>query len=134
MSAMKWMTIMLAGMLLLLGASPDQSLAEESYHGGAAMVANDAGLSLEGLRRDQELFYGPPRNSAGSPAAGSDRDKGFMACHLVDGCGYTVNPQVMIELQYSIVNPEPAEAAFANNDVAGDRFAPNFMVGFSYHF
>ena len=131
---MKRMTIMLAGLLLVLGVGSGQALGDEYHRDGAAMVANDAGLSIEGLRRDQELFYGPPTANADSLAALEDAEKGFLACHLADGCGYAVNPQVMIELQYSIVSPEQAEPAFASNEVAGDRFAPNLMVGFSYHF
>ena len=130
---MKRMTIMLAGLMLLLGAGAGQARAEELNRGDAAVFANDAGLSIEGLRPDQDLFHGPPLGNI-VPAQEADGDKGFLACHLADGCGYAVNPQVMIELQYSIVSPEQAGAALANNDVAGDRFAPNLMVGFSYHF
>ena len=54
-------------------------------------------------RRDQALFYDLPQASVESSPEDDSDTKGILACHFTNGCGYTVNPQVMIDLQYSIV-------------------------------
>lgn len=131
---MKVRTLILAGLLLMLsGAGLDQALAGEYDRDSAATLANDAGLSLEGLRRDQALFYDLPQAGVEAPPQDDD-DKGLLACHFTNGCGYAVNPQVMIDLQYRIVMPEEAEATFARNDSLADRLAPNVMFGLHYSF
>ena len=132
---MKVRTLILAGLMLsmLLGAAPGQALAGEYEQGSAEILANDAGLSLEGLRRDQALLYDLPQAGVETPSQDDD-DQGVLACHFTNGCGYAVNPQVMIDLQYRIVTPEESGATFARNDSLADRLAPNVMFGLRYSF
>lgn len=128
---MKRLTVMTAALMLLIAG---QALAEVSNDDSAAMLANDQGLSLEGLRRDQTLLYDLPRPVAETPPEEDDSSKGILACHFTNGCGYVVNPQVMVDLQYRIAVPETSETAFARNNSPGDRLAPNVMVGVRYNF
>jgi len=130
---MKRMTIILAG-LLILGMTSGLAFAEPSGDDSIATLANDAGLSIEGLRRDQALFYDLPQAGVDSSPEDDGDTKGILACHFTNGCGYTVNPQVMIDLQYSIVSSENSETTFARNDSLADRLAPNVMFGLHYNF
>lgn len=130
---MKRISIILAGLLLLvMGSGP--VFAEVPGEDSAATLANDSGLSLEGLRRDTGLFYSAARATDSGASAGEDGDDGLLTCHFTDGCGYAVNQQVMIDLQYSIVSVDEPEHNVARNDLAGDRLAPNVMIGFHFNF
>jgi hypothetical protein len=131
---MKRTTIILAGLILLLGVNP--ALASAQAHDGesAAILANDAGLSLEGLRRDMGLVYDMPRASVAGQSAPEEAVEGLLSCHFTDGCGYVVNPQVAIDLQYRVTASEVSPYTFANNDRSGDVFAPNVSLGFRYNF
>ena len=133
---MKRMTIIVAG-LLILGMTSGVAFAETSGEDSVATLANDAGLSLEGLRRDNGLFYADARASvAGETGAetGGAGGAGLLTCHFTDGCGYAVNQQVMIDLQYSIVSVDDPERAVASNGTLGDRLAPNVMLGLHFNF
>jgi len=130
---MKRMTIILAG-LLILGMTSGAAFAETSSEDSVATLANDAGLSLEGLRRDNGLFYTYAQASAAGEAEAEESDAGLLTCHFTDGCGYAVNQQVMIDLQYSIASVDDTESTVASNDVAGDRLAPNVMLGLHFNF
>lgn len=131
---MKRTTILLAGLILLLGVSPALVLAQAHNEESAAILANDAGLSLEGLRRDMGLVYDMPRASVDGQSAPEESDEGLLICHFTDGCGYVVNPQVAIDLQYHVTASDTSSYTFANNDRPGDIFAPNITLGFRYNF
>jgi hypothetical protein len=131
---MKRTTIILAGLMLFFGVSPALASAEANDRESAAMLANDAGLSLEGLRRDMGLVYDVPRASVAGQPAQTESDEGLLSCHFTDGCGYVVNPQVAIDLQYRMTASDTPSYNFANNDRSGDIFAPNVTLGFRYSF
>jgi len=131
---MKRTTIILAALILLLGVSPASSVAEAQDQDGAAVLANDAGLSLEGLRRDMGLVYDTPRASVAGQSQEEDGNEGLFACHFTGGCGYTVNPQVMVDLQYRLTEREETPYTFANKNGPGEVFAPNLMLGVRYTF
>lgn len=131
---MKRTTIILAGLIVLLGVNPALALAQAHDEESAAILANDAGLSLEGLRRDMGLVYDMPRASVDGQPAQEESDKGLLTCHFTDGCGYMVNPQVAIDLQYRVTASDASAYTFANNDRPGDIFAPNVTLGFRYNF
>ena len=130
---MKRMTIILAG-LLILGMTSGGAFAETSSEDSVATLANDAGLSLEGLRRDNGLFYAAARASVADEAGAEESDAGLLTCHFTDGCGYAVNRQVMIDVQYSIVSVDDPERTVASSAAVGDRLAPNVMLGLHFNF
>lgn len=130
---MKRMTIILAG-LLILGMSSGAAFAEPSGEDSVATLANDAGLALEGLRRDNGLFYADARASVAGEDRTEDSDAGLLTCHFTDGCGFAVNQQVMIDLQYSIVSVEDQDRTVASNGTIADRLAPNVMLGLRFNF
>ncbi len=127
-------TIILVVLMLLLGVSPAPTFAEVQDQDGAAVLANDAGLSLEGLRRDMGLVYDAPRASVAGESQEEDGVEGLFACHFTGGCGYVVNPQVMVDLQYRLTEREETPYTFANKNVSGETFAPNLMLGVRYTF
>lgn len=131
---MKRMTVILVGTLLMLGGIVAPACAETSGEESVAMLANDAGLKLEGLRRDTSLFYEQPRASVVAEGD-KETDAGpLLTCHFTDGCGFAVNPQVKIDLQYQLVEVEEAERSIARNGFLGERFSPNVTLGLHINF
>lgn len=130
---MKRIAIIFAGVMLLV-MSTGAVFAEVSGEDSVVTLANDSGLSLEGLRRDAGLFYEEARATDPGEGGDADSDAGLLTCHFTDGCGYAVNPQVMIDLQYGIVNVDDVENHVARNGTVGDRLVPNVMLGLHINF
>jgi len=130
---MKGLTLLLTGLMLLLGIATAGAETGPYTSGSAAFASGDAGLSLH----DPVADSAPPVET--SPEFAVHDDEGLTATQTLTVWDYAISPQLSFDLEYRPMGTADNSSALST-DIGSvvdlDYLTQNLMLGvrYSYHF
>jgi hypothetical protein len=125
---MKSVTVMLMGLMLVLGAGTARAASGAQVGNNSAISVNDAALLLDGLDSPATLS----RDT--DPIAWTNGDEGISVRPSITVLGYAISNQVTIDLDFRPSVTAENDSDFVSSGIDVEHLTKNLMVGFRYKF